>query len=93
MTGANAPVLVGHSSGAAVIGLAAVGGGARAVRGVVFLDGDATPISGPGLLGWLLIDPYRTSLLRIAISQDWLIRKLYSAQCGPSCPPLSASGR
>jgi pimeloyl-ACP methyl ester carboxylesterase len=92
LTGADAPVLVGHSSGAAVVGLAAVTGGARAVRGVVFLDGDATPLSGPGFLGWLLIDPYRTSLLRLALSQDWLIRKLYSAQCGPSCPWLSAAG-
>ena len=92
LTGADAPVLVGHSSGAAVVGLAAVTDGARAVRGVVFLDGDATPISAPGLLGWLLIDPYRTSLLRLALSQDWLIRKLYSAQCGPSCPSLSTAG-
>jgi pimeloyl-ACP methyl ester carboxylesterase len=92
LTGASAPVLVGHSSGAAVAGLAAVTGGARAVRGVVFLDGDATPLSGQGFPGWLLIDPYRTSLLRLALGQDWLIRKLYDAQCGPLCPPLSAAG-
>ena len=92
LTGASAPVLVGHSSGAAVTGLAAVAGGARAVRSVVFLDGDATPLSGPGLLGWLLTDPYRTSLLRLALRQDWLIRRLYEAQCGPLCPPLSAAG-
>ena len=92
LTGANAPVLVGHSSGAAVVGLAAVTGSARAVRGVVFLDGDATPLNGPGFLGWLLIDPYRTSLLRLALSQDWLIRQLYNSQCGPLCPPLSPSG-
>jgi pimeloyl-ACP methyl ester carboxylesterase len=92
LTGATAPVLVGHSSGAAVVGLAAVTGGARAVRGVVFLDGDATPLSGPRFLGWLLIDPYRTSLLRLALSQDWLIKRLYDAQCGPLCPSLSAAG-
>jgi pimeloyl-ACP methyl ester carboxylesterase len=92
LTGANAPVLVGHSSGAAVVGLAAVTGGAWAVRGVVFLDGDATPLSGPGILGYLLIDPYRTSLLRLALSQDWLIRDLYNSQCGPLCPALSAAG-
>jgi pimeloyl-ACP methyl ester carboxylesterase len=92
LTGASAPVLVGHSSGAAVVGLAAVTGGARAVRSVVFLDGDATALSGPGFLGWLLIDPYRTSLLRLALRQDWLIRQLYNAQCGPLCPPLSAAG-
>ena len=93
LTGANAPVLVGHSSGAAVVGLAAVDGGARAVREVVFLDGDATPLNaGPGFLGYLLIDPYRTSLLRLALSQDWLIRDVYNAQCGPLCPSLSAAG-
>jgi pimeloyl-ACP methyl ester carboxylesterase len=92
LTGANTPLLVGHSSGAAVVGLAAVTGGARAVRGVAFLDGDATPLSGPGLLGWLLIDPYLTSLLRLALSQDWLVKRLYNAQCGPLCPPLNAAG-
>ena len=92
LTGSSAPVLVGHSSGAAVVGLAAVTGGAQAVRGVVFLDGDATPLNGPGLLGWLFVDPYRTSLLRLALDQDWLIKRLYSAQCGPLCPPLNAAG-
>lgn len=93
LTGADAPVLVGHSSGAAVVGLAAVDGGARSVRGVVFLDGDATPLGGgPGFLGALLVNPYRTSLLRLALSQDWLIRALYNSQCGPLCPPLSAAG-
>jgi pimeloyl-ACP methyl ester carboxylesterase len=92
LTGASAPLLVGHSSGAAVVGLAALTGGARAVRGVVFLDGDATPLSGPGFLGWLLINPYRTSLLRLALSQAWLIRRLYNSQCGPLCPSLSAAG-
>ena len=92
LTGADAPVLVGHSSGAAVVGLAALRGGSNFARGVVFLDGDATPLPGPGFLGWLLINPYRTTLLRLALSQDWLIRRIYSAQCGPSCPPLSPAG-
>ena len=91
LTGANAPVLVGHSSGAAVVGLAALSGPGF-VRGVVFLDGDATPLGGPGFLGWLLVNPYRTTLLRLALSQDWLIRDLYNSQCGPSCPPLSPEG-
>jgi pimeloyl-ACP methyl ester carboxylesterase len=97
LTGADAPVLIGHSSGAAVVGAAVVGaaaasGGTRFARGVVFLDGDATPLGAPAFLGWLLINPYRTSLLRLALSQDWLIRRLYRAQCGPACPPLSAAG-
>jgi pimeloyl-ACP methyl ester carboxylesterase len=92
LSGANAALLVGHSSGAAVVGVAAASGGPRFARGVVFLDGDATPLGGPAFLGRLLIDPYRTSLLRLALSQDWLIRRLYSSMCGPDCPPLSSAG-
>ncbi|HEX6518816.1 MAG TPA: alpha/beta hydrolase [Streptosporangiaceae bacterium] len=91
LTGANAPVLVGHSAGAAVVGLAALRGTSY-TRGVVFLDGDATPLSGPGFLGALLINPFRTTVLRLALSQDWLIRKVYDSQCGPGCPALTAAG-
>lgn len=91
LTGANAPVLVGHSSGAAVVGLAALRG-PRWVRGVVFLDGDATPLGGPAFLGWLLVNPYRTTIVRLALSSSWLIRQLYRSQCGPGCPMLSAAG-
>jgi pimeloyl-ACP methyl ester carboxylesterase len=92
LTGTNAPILVGHSAGAAVVGMAAVDGGTRYAHGVVFLDGDATPLGGPQVLGYLLINPYRTTLLRLALSQDWLVKDLYTAQCGPTCPPLSATG-
>jgi pimeloyl-ACP methyl ester carboxylesterase len=95
LTGANAPVLVGHSAGAADVGIAALQGPA-VVRGVVFLDGDAAPLSAPPFLGAiagaLFIDPYKTSVLRLALSQDWLIRNIYSAQCGPTCPQLSKAG-
>jgi pimeloyl-ACP methyl ester carboxylesterase len=95
LTGASAPVLAGHSAGAADVGIAALQG-AKAVRGVVFLDGDATPLGAPPFLGaiagTLFINPYKTSLLRLALSQDWLIRNIYSSQCGPTCPPLSQAG-
>ena len=91
LTGADAPLLVGHSSGAAVVGLAALSG-ARVASGVVFLDGDATPLAAPSFAGWLLINPFRTSILRLALSSDWLIRKIYAAQCGPACSPLTAAG-
>jgi pimeloyl-ACP methyl ester carboxylesterase len=91
LTGANAPVLVGHSSGAAVVGLAAVRA-PGAVKGVVFLDGDALPLDGPPLLGWLVINPYRTTILRLALSSSWLIKQIYNLQCGPSCSPLSPAG-
>ncbi len=91
LTGANAPVLVGHSSGAAVVGLAAARG-RRVAAGVVFLDGDATPLGVPSALGWVLIPPYRTTLLRLGLSSSWLIRRIYTAQCGPGCPPLTGAG-
>jgi pimeloyl-ACP methyl ester carboxylesterase len=91
LTGSDAPVLVGHSSGAAVVGLAALRGPSVA-KGVVFLDGDALPLNGPPLLGWLVINPYRTTILRLALSSSWLIKRLYSSQCGPACPPLTPAG-
>ena len=91
LTGPDAPVLVGHSSGAAVVGMAALRG-SHVAAGLVFLDGDATPLGAPSLAGWLLIDPYRTTMLRLALSSSWLIRELYSSQCGPACPRLSAAG-
>jgi pimeloyl-ACP methyl ester carboxylesterase len=90
LTGPDAPVLVGHSSGAAVVGMAALRG-RQAASGVVFLDGDATPLGVPTFLGWLLVDPYRTTMLRLALSSSWLIRQIYGSQCGPTCPPLSAA--
>ncbi|HEX4830368.1 MAG TPA: alpha/beta hydrolase [Trebonia sp.] len=91
LTGPDAPVLVGHSAGAADAGVAALAGPGT-VRAVVFLDGDALPLGGPRFLGYLLVDPFRTSLLRLALSSGGLIRSLYDSQCGPSCPPLSAAG-
>ena len=84
-------VLVGHSSGAAVAGLAAVRAGTR-LGGVVFLDGDATPLSVPPLAGWLLINPFRTTILRLALNSSGLIRRIYRAQCGPVCAALSPAG-
>lgn len=90
LTGRDAPVLVGHSSGAAVVGLAALEA-PQDVAGVVFLDGDALPLDvgrGPRLL----VEPYRTSLVRLALRSDRLVRGLYASQCGPTCPPLDAAG-
>lgn len=91
LTGADAPVLVGHSSGAAVVGMAVLAN-RHAAAGIVFLDGDATPLAFPPFLGWLLINPYRTTLVRLALSQGWLIERIYASQCGPTCRPLSAAG-
>jgi pimeloyl-ACP methyl ester carboxylesterase len=91
LTGPDAPVLVGHSSGAAVVGLAALRG-PQFASGVVFLDGDATPLAAPSFAGALLINPFRTTILRLGLSSSWLIRTIYSAQCGPTCARLTAAG-
>ncbi len=91
LTGPNAPVLVGHSSGAAVVGMAVLLD-RDAAAGIVFLDGDATPLPFPPVIGWLLINPYRTTLVRLVLSSSWLIGQIYQSQCGPACHPLSAAG-
>jgi pimeloyl-ACP methyl ester carboxylesterase len=95
LTGPDAPILVGHSAGAADVGIAALHG-PRFVKGVVFLDGDATPLSAPGFVGavagTLFINPYKTSVLRLALSQDGLIKSVYSSMCGPGCPQLGEAG-
>jgi pimeloyl-ACP methyl ester carboxylesterase len=95
LTGPNAPILVGHSAGVADIGIAALQG-PKVVKGVVFLDGDATGLGVPSFLGaiasTLFINPYKTSVLRLALSQDWLIKDIYNSQCGPTCPQLNEAG-
>lgn len=91
LTGPEAAILVGHSAGAADAGIAALRA-PDAVRGVVFLDGDATPLGAPSFLRSLLINPFRTTLLRLALSSSSLIRAIYDAQCGPSCPRLTDRG-
>jgi pimeloyl-ACP methyl ester carboxylesterase len=87
------PLLVGHSSGAAVVTEAALRAPGR-IGSVMLLDGDAlnTGAGPPSALKYLLIDPYRTSLLRTGLRADWLIRSVYDAQCGPACPRLDAAG-
>ena len=95
LIGANVPVLVGHSAGAADVGIAALKN-PKVVKDVVFLDGDATPLSAPSFLGaiagTLFVNPYKTSVLRLALSQDWLIKNVYSSLCGPTCPRLNHAG-
>ncbi len=83
-----APLLVGHSSGAAIVGNAA-----RlrpdAVAGVVFLDGDGTPYGvGPGWVHRLFVDPYATALIRLITRHPSLAASVYRQACGPRCPPF-----
>lgn len=92
------PVLVGHSSGAAVaasVALAAPGN----VGGVMFLDGDGLPLSGTanggrddGGFGISVPQPYRTTLLRLVLRSDEMIRFIYQETCGPRCPELDEAG-
>jgi pimeloyl-ACP methyl ester carboxylesterase len=90
LTAADAPLLVGHSSGAAVVGLAALRSAGR-VAGVMFLDGDARPFPFPSLARSLVAEPFRTSVLRLGLGSDRLIRAVYDTQCGPLCPELDAA--
>lgn len=91
------PILVGHSSGA-TIGAEAALRAPTEVGGVMFLDGDGLATgAGPAgplvnFLTSLFINPYRTTVLRLAIHSDAVIRSAYSDTCGKSCPPLDAAG-
>jgi pimeloyl-ACP methyl ester carboxylesterase len=87
------PILVGHSSGAAVAALATLDKPAD-VGGIMFLDGDglATGAGQKTPLTHLFLNPYRTTLMRLAIRSDTVIRAIYGATCGSGCPQLDAAG-
>jgi len=87
------PVLVGHSSGAAIVAMAALRR-PSAVGAVMFLDGDAlnTGAGARSPLTQLLIDHYRTTILRLLLRSDAFVRSIYGSTCGDSCPPLDAHG-
>ncbi|MUN37658.1 alpha/beta fold hydrolase [Actinomadura sp. NEAU-AAG5] len=87
-------LVVGHSSGAGVAAEAVLRAPSR-MGGLVFLDGDALDTgagSGADGLRFVLRDPFRTTLLRLAVRSDWVIRKIYGSQCGPACPRLDGAG-
>lgn len=87
------PVLVGHSSGAAVVAQAAMRS-PRRIAGLMLLDGDAlnTGAGPPTAFRYILFNPFKTSILRIGLSIDALIRSFYNSQCGPACPTLDHAG-
>jgi pimeloyl-ACP methyl ester carboxylesterase len=87
------PILVGHSSGAAIVAEAALRA-PRSVGGLMFLDGDAlsTGAGERSPVRFLLLPPFRTTLLRLAVRSDALIRSVYGRACGPRCPALEATG-
>lgn len=86
-----APVLVGHSSGAAIVGnLARLY--PAAVAAVAFMDGDGTPYGvGPGWIHRLFIDPYATALIRLVTHHPSLAAGAYRSACDRGCPPFDAS--
>ena len=82
------PLLVGHSIGAAVAAEVARRDPAS-LRGIVLLDGDA--LRGGGGPTWIrrvLIDPYFTSLYRIVLDSDWIVRRILREAYGAEHPPL-----
>jgi len=91
--GLRRPVLVGHSSGAAAVAEAALRAPDR-IGGVLLLDGDAlaTGAGAPTPARHLVLPPWRTTALRLALRSDSLIRSIYDRQCGPRCPRLDATG-
>jgi pimeloyl-ACP methyl ester carboxylesterase len=85
------PVLIGHSSGAAIVGNLARLRPAD-VGGIVFMDGDGTPYGvGPAWVHRLLIDPYATAVVRLAIRHPGVMKGAYESACGPRCPPFDAA--
>ena len=91
--GLERPVLVGHSSGAAVVVEAALRAPQR-VGGLMLLDGDAlaTGAGARSPVRFVVVPPYRTTLLRLAVGSDAVVRGVYGSQCGPRCPRLDAAG-
>jgi len=91
--GLQRPVLVGHSSGAAPAAEAVLRAPGR-IGGLLLLDGDAldTGAGQQSAARYLVVPPYRTTLLRLAVGWDGLIRSVYGRQCGPRCPALDAAG-
>jgi hypothetical protein len=41
---------------------------------------------------YLAVDPYRTTVFRLGLHSDWVVRGIFGAQCGPGCPRLTAAG-
>jgi pimeloyl-ACP methyl ester carboxylesterase len=89
--GGGPAVLVGHSSGAAIVGALARARPAD-VRGVVFLDGDGTPYGvGPAWVHRLVLDPYATAVVRLLTRHPWVAERVYRGTCGQDCPAFDAT--
>ena len=84
------PVVVGHSSGAA-IALALALRSPGSVSGVVAANGDGTPYFGTdrtpgGTRRPLLVQPRTTAAAAAVVRHRRLSRRLVVSNCGPGCP-------
>jgi pimeloyl-ACP methyl ester carboxylesterase len=87
--GGDPPVLVGHSSGAAIVANLALEH-PNLVAGIVMLDGDGTSSgAGPGWLHALIVDPLFTAAYRFALHHPSIMRSIWDRVCGPGCPPFA----
>ena len=85
--GLGAPIVVGHSLGAAVaVGLAL--DHPRDVGRIVLLDGDALSGGAPGWVAHLLVDPFFTSAYRLVTGSDWIFRRALRDALGPRHPAV-----
>jgi pimeloyl-ACP methyl ester carboxylesterase len=76
-------LLVGHSLGAGVVAAEALAH-PRRTSGIVLVDGDALAGGGgPPILRDLIVDPYRTSVLRIVTGWDWAMRRIIRQAYAP----------
>ncbi|WP_185448036.1 alpha/beta fold hydrolase [Kribbella qitaiheensis] len=83
------PILVGHSLGAGIAAEATLEAPAR-IGGLMFLDGDALPLPGQraSFVRHVFVNPYKTSILRLVLGSDAIVRKAYTSACAQGCPAL-----
>jgi len=84
------PLLVGHSSGAAIVAEIARRR-PDAAAGIVLMDGDGTPYGvGPGWVHRLLVDPYATAMIRLGTRDASIGAGVYARTCGATCERFDA---
>ncbi len=81
------PLLVGHSLGAGIAAEATLEQPSR-IGALMFLDGDGLPLPGGRGAPPVLVNPYKTSLLRLVLGSDTIIRRIYNSACAKACPTL-----
>lgn len=86
------PIVVGHSTGAAIAANLALTH-RRLVGGLVMLDGDGTASGGgPAWLHHLLAtDPYFTAVAHLLTHHPALLDGIWDRACGPHCPAFKGA--